>query len=291
MTFERDSRVSQMRFPLWWMEIGDPKEHVKRRLIIEPYMIAGMHAELHAWVEDDTPQYCYVVKSFGEEPEGPPSFRVEAVINEKSRRTIRAKTGLEYIVIGALATDQLTSDSAKGAVHNLFWTHFVLDDDGLSWLCKYATKDTGNFYANQRLRTYVEVSDDRNPEAYGARNAVEDCMKHDRELGARMQLRVNEDAAFQHAIEALLMTNEEVEIKHANIQRLVELNATDKDRVFASIVAASYDHALRGLRACQRAERDPEFFEAIAAIARRETNPAARSKCINAFLHKSRMKP
>jgi hypothetical protein len=291
MTFERDSRVSRSEFPLWRMEIGTRDERSTRRLIIEPYAMrqSSYPPELRMWLEEDTPQYCYIVESPTAKPTGAPSRRVESVPIENSRRTVPAKTGLEYVVIEALAMQQLIGDSAKSALHNLFWTSCVIDDDGLTWLCKYTSKETGNFYAGQRLVEYTRSHDIDKRDSYKARCAVEDVMKHDRELGERMQQRVMEDEAFQHAVEALLLTNEDQETKNANVRRIVELNATDKDRVFASIVAASrgvYD--LRGLRACQRAERDPEFFEAIASIARRIPIPAVRAKHINAFLHKSR---
>ena len=295
MTFERDSRVSRSEFPLWRMDIGARDERATRRLIIEPYSMrqASYPPELHMWLEEDTPQYCYVVKSAMTKPKGVPLYRVESIAIETSRRTVKATTGLEYVVIEALAAQQLVGDSAKGALHNLFWTHCVLDDDGLAWLCKYTSKETGNFYAGQRLVEYVRSYDTDKRDSYKARSVVEDVMKHDPELGERMCQRVIEDEALQHAIEALLLTNESDEIKHANVRRIVELNATDKDRVFAGIVAASLgNHALRGLRACQRAERDPEFFEAVATIARRFAGvipiPAIRAKRINAFLHKSR---
>jgi len=276
------------------MDISARDERHKRRLIIEPYAMrqSPYPAELRVWVEVDTPQYCYVTKSITAKPKGIPTFRIEPVVNESSRWTVRSKTGLEAVVIEALATHQLTGDSAKSALHNLFWTHFVLDDGGLSWLYKHASRETGNFYAGQRLNEYVQTYAKGNHETYAVQRTVEDVMKHDRELGSRMAQRVADDEAFLHAIEALLMTDEDEDIQHANVRRIVELNVTDKDLVLASIVCASRgDHALRGLRACQRAECDPEFFEAIATIARRERTPSVRSKCINAFLHKSKVKP
>jgi len=294
MTFERDSRVSRSEFPLWRMDLTTRESRDKHRLIVEPYAMrqSSYPPELRVWIEEDTPQYCYVVNSITDKPKGVPSFRIEPVAIENSRRTVKAQTGLEYVVIEALATQQLIGDSAKSAMHNLFWTHFVLDDDGLTWLYKHTSKEIGNFYAGQRLNEYTRAYDNEKRDTYQARNAVEDVMKHDRELGGRMAKRVVEDEALQHAIEALLMTEEAEEVQHANVRRIIELNATDKDRVFASIVDASRgEHAFRGLRACQRAERDPEFFEAIAEIARRIPIPTIRAKRINAFLHKSKRTP
>lgn len=299
--FERDSRVSRLDSPLWWMDVGEKKRDArwvasaqKRRLIIEPYAMRGSSypLELRVWIEQDSPQYIYAVKSISTKPKGLPTFRIEQVVIENSQRNVRAKTGLESVVIAALASQQLTGDAAKSAVNNLFWTHFVEDDDGLTWLYKYASKEVGNFYAGQRLDGYVRAYDSGRGGAWQAANAVRDVLKGDYDLAERMAQRVVEDEALQHAIEALLMTDEDEDAQHANIRRIIELSITDKDFVFAGIVSASRGtNALRGLRACQRAEHDPEFFEAVAAIARRERSPTTRSKCINAFLHKSRMKP
>lgn len=289
MTFERDSRVSRFDFPLWWMDISDRAVRNKRRLIIEPRTTRQLlrPAELCAWIEEDRPEYCYVTKSITAKPRGAPTLRIEPVMIESSHRSVPAKTRLEAIVIDALATQQLISDSAKSALHDLFWTHFVLDDDGLSWLYKYS-KAIGNFYAVQRLNEYTQSYDNGEYNADQARYAIKEAMRHDDELGTRMGQRVTEDEAFQHAIEALLLTDEAEETQYANVRRLVELNVTDKDLVFASIVDASRsDHAFRGLRACQRAERDPKFFAAIAAIAHRERTPAVRSRFISAFIRKS----
>lgn len=291
MTFERDSRTSPLQHPLWRMDISERDVRNKQRLIVEPYaMRQRMYpAELRVWIEEDTPQYCYVVESIMDKPKGAPTFRIESVAIENSRRSVPAKTGLESVVIEALAAQQLIGEAALSALHNLFWTHFVLDDDGLTWLYKHASKATGNFYAGHRLVEYTRAYDDDKRGTYEARKAVEKAMEHDSELGERMTQRVVEDEAFQHAIEALMMTEEDEETQHANVRRIVELNVTDKDRVFAAVVGASRgEHAFRGLRACQRAERDPAFFEAVAAIARAEHTPSLRDKRINSFLHKSR---
>ncbi len=299
MTFERDNRTSQLQRPLWRMDLDSSDRSVrnKRRLIVEPYALQGRTypAELRVWIEEDTPQYCYVVESIMDKPKGTPTFRIESVAIENSRRSVPAKTGLESVVIEALVAQQLIGESANSALYNLFWTHFVLDDDGLAWLHKHASKETGNYYASQRLAEYTRAYDNDKRGTYEARRAVEKAMDHDSELGERMAQRVVEDEAFQHAIEALMMTEEDEDTQHANVRRIVELNVTDKDLVFAAIVGASRsDHAFRGLRACQRAERDPAFFEAVAAIARHAhtttlpMTPSVRAAKINSFLHKSR---
>ena len=81
MTFERDSRTSQLQHPLWRMDISERDVRNKQRLIVEPYaMRQRMYpAELRVWIEEDTPQYCYVVESIMAKPKGTPTFRIESV--------------------------------------------------------------------------------------------------------------------------------------------------------------------------------------------------------------------
>lgn len=56
-----------------------------------------------------------------------------------------------FAVIRALARQELVGESAKEVMHDLFWSAFVSNVDGLNYLVRYADKETGEFYARQHF--------------------------------------------------------------------------------------------------------------------------------------------
>jgi hypothetical protein len=268
MTFERMNRVGHNGGPLWCMKLTAANGwRSERQLIIEPRASQNpsIGSELLVWFEEQRPQYQWITNSIEKRPSGAPTYAVVDVEVPNSRRTERCKHALEYIVIKALSCADLHGDSAASAVHSLFWLHFVEDDDGLTYLCKYSPKESGNFYASQRLMDYVRYNGpDR---TYAVTSAIEDAMKHNPGLGERFSQRAGVDRNLREAIEALLLTGEAEEIQHDNVRKIVKLNATRMDHVIAAIVEATRgDYPLLGLRACQRIERDVEFFTACDAF-------------------------
>jgi hypothetical protein len=269
MTFERMNRIGRDSAPLWCMRLatrGGWQDH-ERRMIMEPYASQNpsVGAELHVWFEERRPQYQWITKSIDKLPTGVPTYTVVEVEVPNSRRTDHCKHPLGYTVIKALSCGDLRGESADSAIHSLFWLHFVDDDDGLTYLCKYAPKEHGNFYANQRLTSYVRYNGPDH--AYAVTSAIEEAMKHNPGLGERFSKTAATDHNLRAAIEALLLTNEPEEVQHNNVRKIVELNATRMDHVITAIVEATRAaHALLGLRACQRAENDPEFFAAVDAF-------------------------
>jgi hypothetical protein len=293
MTFERENRVGYNGGALWRMDLAtrqDQRHGRSRRLILEPYVMP-QRSELRAWVEEQRPRYHWITEKLGQRPKGHPTYSVDTIEVPNSRYTVALKHSLEFVVVNALSHGHLVGESAAHAVHNLFWLRFVQDDDGLTYLHQYASKETGNFYACQRLLEYTRhyVADGRGN--YAVTSAIEDVMKHDSILGERICQRVATDDAFCAAIEALLLTGEPEEVQHGNIRRLVELNATPKDRVVAAIADATHsDLALRGLRACQRIEHDVAFFDALVAVVGTEASTVARKKRVRAFLRENKTK-
>jgi hypothetical protein len=87
------------------------------------------------------------------------------------------------------------------------------------------------------------------------------------------------------------LTGESEEIQHGNIRRLVELQATPKDRVVAAIVDATHsDHALLGLRTCQRIEHDTTLFDALVTVVGTDASTVARQKRVRAVLREHKTK-
>ena len=294
MTFERENRVGHSGGALWRMDLTtrqDRQHERARRLILEPYVMA-QRSELRAWVEEQRPRYHWVTEKLGQRPKGHPTYSVDTIEVPNSRYTVALKHSLEFVVVGALCQGHLIGESAVGALHNLFWLRFVQDDTGLTYLHKYASKETGNFYAGQRLLEYTRYyADGRSNDCYNVTSAIDDAMKHNSTLGQLLHQRVAVDDAFRDAFEALLLTGEDEETQHANVRSLVELNATPKDRVLAAICDATYsDRALLGLRACQRIEHDAKFFEALVAVVGTDATTVARSKRVRAFLRENKTK-
>jgi len=269
MTFERENRVSHSGGPLWRNDIGEHGSRYGLQLIMELCSLPNPDrgAELRVWVEERRNQYHWVVDSPERRPEGPPTWRVDYIEVAGSRRTEPLKHPLEYIVVKALSCGDLHGDSAVSAVHNLFWMHFVEDDEGLSYLCKYAAKNQGNFYARERLLRYLQYDDSRDGNCE-VTCAIEDAMKNgNTALGERFCRHAIADRAVRDVIEAILLTNEPEDVQLTNVRKLVELNAMRMDHVIVAIVEATRRaHALLGLRACQRVESDPEFFTAADAF-------------------------
>jgi hypothetical protein len=294
MTFERDNRVGYNSGALWRMNLAARNDQLHgrgRRLILEPYVMA-QRSELRAWVEEQRPRYHWITEKPDQRPKGHPTYSVDTIEVPNSRYTVTLKHSLEFVVVGALSHGHLVGESATGAVHNLFWLNFVQDDAGLTYLYKYASKETGNFYAGQRLLEYTRYYAEANERSnYDVTSAIDDAMKHDSTLGQRLHQRVAVDDAFRDAIEALLLTGEDEDAQHANVRRLVELNASPKDRVLAAVFDATHsDLALLGLRACQRIEHDAAFFETLVAVVGTDASTVARQKRVRAFLRENKTK-
>jgi len=292
MTLERTGRVGRLGSPLWRMTFEHSRNDVRYgtrcQLILEPYACPNptRSAELNVWFEEERGRYHWICDSIDRKPTGIPTYSVDTIEIPNSRRTVCPKYGLEYVVIQALARNELHGESATSAAHNLFWMHFVDDDDGLTYLHKYAPKENANFYARQRLQHYLDhhgartVSTELQQSLYDATSAIEDAMKpqpdddlsrrenYNRELGERFCRRVAVDQNVRDAIAAVMLTNDPEEVRLVQVRRLVELNATRLDHVIAATVRATGEnHALIGLRACQRLEAEPEsdFFKAVDA--------------------------
>lgn len=271
MTFERENRTGHDGGWLWRMDIGDRESCTGRdglRLIFEPATCPhpDRGAELHVWVEMRKARYHWVVDEPNQRPSGPPTWSVDTIEVPNSRRTEAPRDGLEHHTIRALARGDLHGESAASVVHHLFWMHFVENDEGLTYLGKFAARNTGNFYARERLMQYLRYN--HHSGNYSVQCAIEDAMKeHNRTLGERFAKRSREEKNLSDAISALRMTSEPEEVQLANIRRIVEINATRMDHVIAGIVDATReDQPLLGLRACQRAENDPEFFKTVDAF-------------------------
>lgn len=284
MTLERTNRVGRSGGPLWRQEMAEREFRgygaSKRFLILEPYSCPNPDrgAELHTWFEEERGRYHWVSNSMAGKPKGLPKFSVDLIEISKSQRTVRPKHALEYTILKALMCGDLHGESANGAMHTLFWMHFVEDDDGLTYLHKYAPREAASFYARQRLRGYTEFSDHTSSRStvWQARHAIEDAMKpvdgrprnYDHDLGKRFSRHLQTDRNLCDAIEAVMSSDFPEEEHRRQVRQIVELNATRMDHVIAAVVHATWeDSALLGLRACQRLEAEPrsDFFKAVDA--------------------------
>lgn len=268
MTFERLNRAGRSGGPLWCMPICDRGTRFGRQLVMELNTSPNpdLGAQMEVWVEDSQARYHWISTDPSKCPPVP-TFSIDHVEVEGTRRRDTPRNSLEYLVIKALARGELHGESAASCVHNLFWMHFVEDDDGLHYLYRHADKETGGFYARERLLRYVRYNELPGDRHYRIRSAIEDAMKdHDATLGERFCRTALADPAIRDAIAALRMTNEPEAVQLENVRKLVELNATAMDRAITLIVDETrVGHALLGVRACQRAENDPEFFALLTA--------------------------
>lgn len=156
MTLTRDTRTGLFGTHLWLVDLKQHKNRdgKPRQLVIEPYspLSMGTATRLDAWVEEQRAFHVWEVDYPQRKPKGPPTFRTEWKRLDESTRT--GCTGLPsvgFTIIRALARGELVGESAKEAMHDLFWACFVNDHDGLNYLCRYADPETGAFYARQRL--------------------------------------------------------------------------------------------------------------------------------------------
>ncbi len=141
---------------LWLVDLKQHKNRDgrKRRLVIEPYspLSIGTATRLDAWIEEEHPIYYWEVAHPNQKPKGPATFRLEWKRLDETRRTgCSGLPSVGFAVIRALARNELVGESAKEVMHDLFWSCFVNDVDGLNYLCRYADPETGAFYARQRL--------------------------------------------------------------------------------------------------------------------------------------------
>lgn len=156
MTVERDTRTGMFGTHLWLVDLKQHKNRDgrPRRLVLEPYspLSIGTATRLDAWVEEEHPIYYWETKHPNQKPKGPPTFRTEwKRIDESSLHGCTGLPSVGFAIIRALARNELVGESAKEVMHDLFWSCFVNDTDGLNYLCKYADAETGAFYARQRL--------------------------------------------------------------------------------------------------------------------------------------------
>lgn len=236
-----------------------------------------MDPGFEVWVEETYGEYVYTVDDPRHRPKGRPAYRETVIEIPKSRQSVRPKPSehavLEYILIDGLGTDRLVGETAASAVYQLFRLHFVEDDAGLSYLHQFA-RALANDHANFRIGTYLGDVDRgaRSIPHHDAILAIENLANGDdggeayegfRELCERVTQQVPTNDSLREAVEAVMLSSEEDEVKRRNVRQLVEASATDTDYAIAFIISASrnppFTSALLGLRAIQRLETDPTF--------------------------------
>lgn len=156
MTLERDTRCGMFGTPLWVMLIAKPDgtDRRPRRLVLEPYspLSLGTATRLDAWVEEQQGIYVWESTKHTRRPTGAPTWRTEwRRIDASVLHGCPGLPSMGFAVIRALARQELVGESAKEVMHDLFWSAFVANVDGLNYLVRYADKDTGTFYARQQF--------------------------------------------------------------------------------------------------------------------------------------------
>jgi hypothetical protein len=207
---ERDSRSSRCGGSLWRMDLtgrdlDDRRNRHPRQLVLEPYTVESPTTYLACWVEETRPAYVYVVDDLRQRPKGPPTFQTQTVELNKSRH-MAVVTDLGWTIVRALARNELIGESAKDGIYGLFWNYFVMNDDGLTYFCRYASKETGNHWACERFRLLVTTDDEQrilDPVAHMIYEAT-----HEREalLGVRAWQRAQADRTFYDAVDAVART-------------------------------------------------------------------------------------
>lgn len=156
MSLERDTRTGLFGTHWWVLEIAKSRDvqSPRRQLVLEPYspLSMGTSTCLNAWVEEERAFYHWESDRIDRKPKGPPTFRKEwRRLDETMRHGCSGIPSLGFTIIRALARNELVGESAKEAVHGIFWAAFVTNTDGLNYLVRHADTETGEFYARQQL--------------------------------------------------------------------------------------------------------------------------------------------
>jgi len=156
MTLERDTRCGLFGTPLWVLLIAKPDgtDRRPRRLVLEPYspLSMGTATRLDAWVEEQQGIYVWESTKHVRRPAGAPTWRTEwRRIDASMQHGCPGLPSMGFAVIRALARQELVGESAKEVMHDLFWSAFVANVDGLNYLVRYADKETGEFYTRQQF--------------------------------------------------------------------------------------------------------------------------------------------
>lgn len=231
---ERDGRSSSCGGSLWRMDLtgrdpDDRRNRHQRRLVLEPYAVGSPTTYLACWVEETRPEYVYVVDDLHARPKGPPLWQTRVVELSKSRH-MAVVTDLGWTIVRALARNELIGESAKDGIYGLFWNYFVMHDDGLAYLCRYASKETGNHWARERFRLLVKTDDsDRilDPVAHVIYEATheKDCL-----LGVRAWRRAQVDRTFYDAVDVITRTGEPDEKKAQATLQLLQVQSWKKSK-------------------------------------------------------------
>lgn len=223
----RDGRISKLSDALLWrLDLGsDPKfsdarlKADARALIMEPYT-NGSVTQLNAWVEARRDRFIYIVDEPDQRPTEERAQRYTAIeeVWESKVHGCSGMSGMDFIVVRALCTNELVGDSAKEVMHSLFWRVFVDNDDGLEYLCRFASKEVGDFYARSRLQSLTEGRRKTNPVVGAIVNATSTYAPL---MGLRAWQRAQVDRAFFDAIDALRTTGDPDGVRDQTISKFI----------------------------------------------------------------------
>jgi hypothetical protein len=213
------------------------------------------------------------------------------------------KNTAEYILAEALATDCLTGAPVENAIAHVFYSNFVQNDEGLSYIHKFAPEAVAN-HARRRLNeefshpSFCEDDDVRRAirgieEAHSGMYETDGKKTPDStyffiELGSQACRRIKlGDDNLRDAVEALLELNEEDDKIEEQIRRIVRAGTNHHDRVRAAV--ASYcndDYPMLGLRACQRliTDGDSAFREGLYDLVTPDPDQAPSRSTILTYL-------
>ena len=238
-------------------------------------------AAAEVWIEKRQRQTFVTININGEDiPKTKQKMDFRDVFAEvaNTRRPLKL-AGLEYVIAEALADNEIVGKSASTAVYQFYWTHFIDDDEGLSYLHKKLRGVGADNCIFQRLNFYTRrnqgSSRDQPDDQHLAENigVAYDAIKEvDRQLGAAQSISDRLSAPFYCAALVDRIHNDLVDYPTmcaaiAAIQAAADVDdeqrrqlvvdcmlheAAPDDHAFAMIIAATDKHPMLGLRACQR---------------------------------------
>lgn len=296
MTFEliATDHHSSGRGPAWAIKFSSKEDasfasNNDIRLVLgfyaRPYN--GREPDVDVWIERREVEYYQVIHADGKKS---PARRRE-VHNEvaKTRRRLTLKSGMEFVVADALGSSLIVGRAAATAVHTLFWTHLVDDDDGLSYLHRVSPRHVSAFYVRTRLHKYVNPVTDLNDSTtetdprFAADVALDAVFGYDKKhlgrpfwvsaLNTRITPQLGRYSTLCAAIDQVMLTDVDDAQKHALVVDFVLHEATPIDHAYAMIIAAteaSDGTALLGLRACQRLEANTHNLLALLTTLREQ---------------------